>query len=116
MKHIKIDEQSKFFLVVILISLLLFNNGIYMFVPTAILYIILYNLQQPLKPAVFSLVVITHFMSIIAGVWLANYLEKDINYRSPSQADAIIASSIGLIFLVAPIYYFQNKKTSQTKD
>lgn len=115
MKHIKIDEQSKFFLVVILISLLLFNNGIYMFVPTAILYIILYNLQQPLKPAVFSLVVITHFMSIIAGVWLANYLEKDINYRSPSQADAIIASSIGLIFLVAPIYYFQNKIPEQTK-
>ncbi len=115
MKQIKIDEQSKFFFIVILISLLLFNNGVYMFLPTVVLYIVLYNLQQPLKPAVFSLVLITHFISIIAGVWLANYLEKEINYRSPSQASAIVASSIGLIFLIGPIIYFQNKVPAQTK-
>ena len=115
MKHIKIDEQSKFFLVVILLSLLLFDNGLYMFIPTAVLYFVLYNLQQPLKPAVFSLLVVQHFISIIAGVWLANYLDKDINYRSPSQATAIVASSFGLIFLMAPIYYFQKKIPVQTK-
>lgn len=116
MKHIKIDEQSKFFLVVILVSLLLFDNGLYMFIPAAALYFILYNLQQPNKPGVFSILTLQHFISIIATVWLANYLGKDINYRSPSQATAIVASSIGLVFLMAPIYYFQNKIPTQTKE
>ena len=115
MKHIKIDEQSKLFLIVILLSLLLFDNGLYMFIPTAVLFLVLYNLQQPLKPAVFSMLVITHFINIISGVWLANYLDKDINYRSPSQATAIVASSIGLIFLMAPVYYFQKKIPTQSK-
>jgi hypothetical protein len=116
MKHIKIDEQSKFFLIVILLSLLLFHNGWYMFLPLAVLFIILYNLQQPLKPAVFSLITIQHFINIIAGVWLCNYLDKDINYRSPSQATAIMATSIGLIFLMAPIFYFQKKIPNQTRS
>jgi len=115
MKYIKIDEQSKFFLIVILLSLLLFNNGLYMFIPTAALYFILYNLQQPNRPGVFSIISLQHFVNIIAAVWLANYLGKDINYRSPSQATAIVASSIGLVFLMAPIYYFQNKIPPQTK-
>ena len=96
-------------------SMLLFNNGIYLFVPLAILYIILYYLQQPFMPAVFSLVAIQHFVNITAGVWLANYLEKDINYRSLSSATAIIASAIGLIFLLAPVFYFQNKLPAQTR-
>jgi hypothetical protein len=115
MKHIKIDEQSKFFLVVILLSLLLFNNGLYLFLPALVLYFILYNFQQPNKPAVFSLVVVQHFFNISAAVWLANYLGRDVNYRSPSHATAIVASSIGLIFLMAPVYYFQNKIPAQTK-
>ena len=111
MTHIKIDEQSKFFLIVILMSMLLFNNGIYLFVPLAILYIILYYLQQPFMPAVFSLVAIQHFVNITAGVWLANYLEKDINYRSLSSATAIIASAIGLIFLLAPVFIENSPKS-----
>ncbi|WP_301922144.1 hypothetical protein [Ferruginibacter sp.] len=115
MKHIKIDEQSKFLLVVILLSMLLFNNGVYLFVPLAVFFIIFYNLQQPFKPAVFSLIVAQHFVNIVAAVWLANYLEKDVNYRSPSQATAIIACSIGLVFLMAPILYFQNKLSAQTR-
>ena len=115
MKHIKIDEQSKFLLVVILLSMLLFNNGVYLFVPLAVFFIIFYNLQQPFKPAVFSLIVAQHFVNIVAAVWLANYLEKDVNYRSPSQATAIIACSIGLVFLMAPILYFQNKLPAQTR-
>jgi hypothetical protein len=115
MKHIKIDEQSKFLLIVILFSLLLFNNGFYMFLPLAVLYIILYNLQQPYKPAVFSLIAAQHFINIIAGVWLCNYLGKDINYRSPSQSTAIIACSIGLVFLMLPVLYFQNKIPAQTR-
>ena len=114
-KHIKIDEQSKLFLIVILLSLLLFDNGLYMFIPTAVFFLVLYNLQQPLKPAVFSLIVIQHFINIIAAALLANYLDKDINYRSPSQGTAIIASSIGLIFLMLPVYYFQKKIPAQTK-
>ena len=109
MTHIKIDEQSKFLLIVILIGMLLFKNGVYLFLPLTILYIILYNLQQPFKPAVFSLIVIQHFINISAAVWLANYLDKDVNYRSPSHGTAIVACSVGLIFLMSPILYFQNK-------
>lgn len=115
MKHIKIDDQSKFLLIVILLSLLLFNNGIYMFLPMAALYVVLYYLQQPLKPAVFSIITVQHFLNIIAGVWLCNYLGRDINYRSPSQATAIVASSIGLIFLMGPVYYFQKKIPVQSR-
>ncbi len=115
MTHIKIDEQSKFLLIVILMSMLLYNNGIYLFATLAVLFIILYNLTQPFKPAVFSLIAVQHFINITAGVWLANYLEKDINYRSLSSATAIIACTIGLIFLMAPILYFQNKLPAQTR-
>ena len=96
-------------------SMLLFNNGIYLFIPLFVLYIILFNLQQPFKPAVFSLIAGYHFINIIAGVILCNYLEKDINYRSPSQSVAIIASSMGLFFLMAPVYYFQNKIPAQSR-
>ena len=115
MTHIKIDEQSKFLLIVILMSMLLFNNGLYLFVPLAILFIILYNLQEPFKPAVFSLIAIQHFVNITAAVWLANYLEKDVNYRSPSHGTAIVACSVGLIFLMAPMLYFQNKLPPQNR-
>ena len=115
MTHIKIDEQSKFLLIVVLMSMLLFNNGIYLFATLAVLFIILYNLTQPFKPAVFSLIAVQHFVNITAGVWLANYLEKDINYRSLSSATAIIAATIGLIFLMAPILYFQNKLPVQNR-
>lgn len=114
MKHIKIDEQSKFLLIAILFSVLFFNNGIYMFLPFAALYVILYYLQQPYRPGVFSVIASYHFVNIIAGVWLCSYLGKNINYRSPSQATAIVACSVGLVFLMWPLIYIQDKIPAQT--
>ena len=109
MKFIKIDEQSSFLLTAVLLGLLLFPNGFYLFLPVATIYLTLYLLQQPYKPAVFSLVAIQHFLQIIAGVWLCNYLGKDIDYNTFSRSTATIAACFGLLFLLAPILYFQSK-------
>ncbi len=114
MKRIKVDEQSSFLLGAICISLLIFNNGFYLFFPVFIIYILLYRLQQPYKPGIFSLIAIQHFLQIAAAVWLCNFLEKDINYNTPSRSTAVIASSIGLCFLLSPIIYYQNKIPPQT--
>lgn len=115
MKAIKVDEQSSFLLVVICLSLLLFNNGFYLFFPVLIIYLVLYLLQQPYKPGVFSLIAIQHFLQIAAAVWLCNFLDKDINYNTHSRSTAIIASSVGLCFLMAPIIYYHRKMPSQSR-
>ena len=113
--RIKIDEQSSFLLTAVCLSLLLFNNGFYLFFPVAIIYLLLYLLQQPYKPGVFSLIAIQHFLQIAAGVWLCNYLGLDIDYNTPSRSTAIIASSIGLCFLLAPIIYYHHDLPNQTR-
>jgi len=115
MKRIRIDEQSRFFLLVLCLGLLLFNNGIYLFFPVAVIYVLLYQLQQPYKPGVFTLIALQHFLQIAAGVWLCNYLGKDINYNTSSRATAIVASSIGLCFLLGPIVYYQGKIPAQSR-
>lgn len=114
MNRIKIDDFSFFFIYAIMLGSLLLHNGFYIFVPFLTLFVLLYNLQQPYKPGVFSLIVIQHFLQIAAGVWLCNYLEKDINYNTPSRSTAIIAACIGLVFLMLPVLYFQNKIPRQT--
>lgn len=114
LKRITIDQESQAFLLILLASLLLFNNGLYLLVPCAVLFYVLYNLQQPNKPGIFSVIALQHFMQIIAAVILCNYLGKDINYNTPSRSTAVVAASIGLIFLLAPVYYFQSKIPPQT--
>ena len=114
MKFIRIDEQSKFLLLVILLSLLLMNNGFYLFITVATVYVVVYLLQQPFKPAVFSLIALQHFLQIAAGVWLCNYLGKDIDYNTGSRSTAIVACCIGLVCLLAPVFYVQNKIPTQT--
>lgn len=115
MKRIRIDEQSQFFLLVFCLGLLLFNNGFYLFFPVAVIYVLLYQLQQPYKPGIFSLIAMQHFLQIAAGVWLCNYLGKDINYNTASRATAIVASSVGLCFLLGPIVYYQGKIPAQSR-
>lgn len=114
MKHIKIDEQSGLLLLAALFSLLLLENGMYLFFITAVVFLLLYMLQQPLKPAVFSLIVLQHFMQISAGVWLCIYLGKEMNYNTSSRTTATIVAVIGLAFLMAPIIYYQSKLPQQT--
>jgi hypothetical protein len=106
---VKIDELSSFFFVALSLILLLFNNGFYLFFPAFILYLLFFLVQKPLRPGVFMLIVFQHFLQISAGVWLANYLGKELNFNTPSRSDSIIASTIGLCFLMMPSIYFQNK-------
>lgn len=114
-KKIKIDEQSSFLLIALCLSLLIFDNGFYLFIPVLIIYLLLYLLQQPYTPGVFSLIALQHFLQIAAAVWLCNFLGKDIDYNTASRSTATIASSIGLCFLLAPIIYYQNKIPPQTR-
>jgi hypothetical protein len=115
-KRIKIDEQSSFLLAALCMSLLIFDNGFYLFFPVVVIYLLIYLLQQPYKPGVFSLIAMQHFMQIAAAVWLCNFLGKDINYNTPSRSTAVIASSIGLCFLLAPIIYYQSKIPNQSRN
>ena len=106
---IKFDEGAKGFLMVLLIAQFFFTNGIILICGMAIFFILMYHLQQPYKPSVFSIMLFYHFIQISAGVWLSNYLNEDINFRSPSTIYATIAAYIGLLFLFLPIIYYQNK-------
>ncbi|MEQ1553448.1 MAG: hypothetical protein ABL929_04665 [Ferruginibacter sp.] len=104
-----LDEGTKGFLILLLISQLFFTNGLILFVGLALFYILFYNLQQPLKPSVFTITLIYHFLQISAGVWQSNNLGNDINYRSDSTDYAILSSYVGLLFIFLPIIYYQNK-------
>ena len=103
------DEGTKGFLLLVLISQLFFTNGIILFVGMIIFFMLINVLQQPYKPSVFTIMLFYHFLQISAGIWESNYLNQDINYRSPSSEYATIASYIGLLFLFLPIVYYQNK-------
>ena len=107
--RIYFDDATRDFLMLVLISQLFFTNGILLFIGMIIFFILISLLQQPYKPSVFTIMLFYHFLQISAGIWESNYLNKDINYRSPSTEYAIIASYIGLLFLFLPIAYFQNK-------
>ena len=107
--RIYLDEGSKGFLLLLLISQLFFTNGIILFGGLVIFFLLLNVLHQPFKPSVFTIIFFYHFLQISAGIWESNYLNEDINYRSPSTQNATIAAYIGLLFLFLPIVYYQNK-------
>ena len=113
-EKIKIDDISVFFICTLLFSTLLMNNGYYVFFPLLGLLILLYLIQQPFKPAIFSLLCIQHYLQIASAVWLCNYLDKEINYNTPFRSTATIASLIGLFSLMLPVLYFQNKIPKQS--
>lgn len=106
---INFDDGAKGFLIVLLLAQFFFTNGIVLMCGMAVFFILMYNLQQPYKPSVFTIMLFYHFIQISAGVWLSNYLNEDINYRSSSTLNAIVAAYIGLLFLFLPIIYYQNK-------
>ena len=106
---IKLDELSIFFIIILVIVQNLFSNGLYLFVCYASGIFLFNRLSQPYKPGVFTVIALNHLLQIVAGVWLANFLDKDINYRSYNTGYATLLSITGLIFLVAPIIYQQDK-------
>jgi hypothetical protein len=103
------DDAARSLLLLILISQFFFTNGVLLFAGMAIFFVLISNIQQPYKPAVFTIMLIYHFVQISASIWQSNYLGKDINYRSDNTEYAIIVSYIGLLFLFLPIIYYQNK-------
>lgn len=103
------DDGSKILLILILFSQLLLTDGYLLFGGTLVFFYLFYNIQQPLKPSVFSIILIYHFIQISASVWQSNSLGKNINYRSPNTETAIIASYVGLLAIFIPVIYFQNK-------
>ncbi len=107
--RISFDGSAQAFLIMIFFGQLLFNNGIYLFAAAFFFWIIFINLQQPLKPSVFTLIFIYHYIQIAAGIWLSNYLGSPIDFRSPSAGDATIFAFIGLFVMMLPIIYYQNK-------
>lgn len=108
-KRIEIDQESVVVFIALLAFQLVLPNGVYLFAAIAVVYLLCYNLQQPLKPGVFTLIALNHFLQIIAGVWQANYLDKDINFRAAFTDRATIASLIGLMCMLLPVYYYQSK-------
>lgn len=115
-RKIYFDDGAKVFLLLFLIAQLFLNNGIYLFFGAICFALILYNLQQPNKPAVFTIIFLYHFLQVSAGVWLSNYLDKDINYRSEHSGTAILAGYTGLLVLFSPIIFYQNKIASISLD
>ena len=108
-RKIFFDDGAKGVLLLLLISQLFFTNGILLFAGMVVFFILISNIQQPFKPSVFTIMLLYHFLQISAGIWYSNYLEKDIDFRSPSTTYATIASYAGLLFLFLPIIYYQNK-------
>jgi len=103
------DDNTKGFLLLLLISQLFFTNGIILFVGMVIFFFLIGAIQQPYKPSVFTIMLFYHFLQISAGIWESNYLNEDINYRSPSLLYATVAAYIGLLALFLPIAYYQSK-------
>jgi hypothetical protein len=108
-KAIQLDDGSKSFLLLFLIAQLFFTNGVLLFLGGIVFATIFYYLQQPLKPSVFTVVFVYHFIQVAASVWLSNWNNVDIDFRSPSTTRAIIASYAGLFCVFVPIILYQNK-------
>lgn len=89
-------------------SQLFLLNGVYLLIGFLLLFFVFFKIQQPLKPSVFTILFIYHLLQIIAGVWLSNFLDKDIDYRSEFLGTATIYSYAGLFCLMLPIMIFQN--------
>lgn len=113
---IRFDDAGQNFMVFFMLIQLLLFNGIYLFFGALIFGSVLINLQRPYKPSVFSMLFIYHFIQISAGIWLSNYLGFDINYRSENSGLAIFLSYIGLVVLMIPVIYYNNKIPDFTVD
>lgn len=108
-KKIGLDDESKILFFLLLIGQFYFQNGWYLFIGFCALYFLIYKVQQPYKPSIFTILLFFHFLQIISGVLLSNYLGKDINFRSEALGDATLYSCLGLVALFVFIIYFQNK-------
>src|SRR5215212_4394366 len=108
-RHIYFADVAKGFLLLLLIAQLFLNSGIYLFAGGLCLALVIPRLQVPHKPSVFTILFLYHFIQVSAGIWLTNYLGKDIDYRSPHAGIAILCCYAGLFALFYPVIYYHNK-------
>lgn len=107
--RILFDDSSKYFLLLLLLMQFIFTDGYLLFGGMLIFFFIFYNIQQPYKPSIFTIILIYHFIQISAAVWQSNSLGLDVNYRSPNNSTAITVSFLGLLAIFLPIIFYQNK-------
>jgi hypothetical protein len=50
-----------------------------------------------------------HLIQITSGVWLSNYLGKDINFRAEFLGQATLFSYLGLVVLLLPVYFVHRR-------
>lgn len=108
-KFIKIDEQTRVGLIAVALCQFFLPNAVYLFACFAVFIILFFYVQQMYKPGVFSVILVQHFLQVVAGVWLANNLGKEINFRSQNVTTATIASLVGIVVLFLPIVNVQKK-------
>ena len=104
-----IEYDSIIFASIVILSEFLFNNSIYLILGSLLYALIIFKIQIPYKPSIFSLLFTFHFIQIISGVLLSNYLGKDINFRSEYLDRATLISYLGLLILFVPLIYYQKK-------
>lgn len=105
---IKLDSISYFFLFGLVLSMLIFANGFYLFACLITLVLLFFQVQRPFQTGAFTLILFQHVVQIIASVFQVNYLGKDINGLSPENSTAIMLSLIGVTTLFIPILYVHN--------
>ena len=115
-RPIELDDSSSIFILVIVLSMLMLPNGFYLLASFATLILMFFRIQSPYGTGIFSIILLQHSIQIFATVLQANYLNNDINYRSPSSGIAVILSLFGLIALFIPVIYFKNKLPQITRQ
>jgi len=116
MKLIKVDAISVFFIVCIIFAQLFFANGIYLFICLTTLAVLFTLVQQVYKPGILAFILLYHILQVIAGVWLVNYIGKEIDDKTAETSTATILSVIGITALFIPLIYAQKKLPNVTFD
>jgi len=108
-KRVYFDNDAQGLLLLLGLSLLFFNNALYLALGMLLFGYIIYRLQIPYKPSIFTIVFLYHFIQVSAWVWMVNYMGVDINFKSPHSGLAVLLAYLGLIVLLGPVIYFNDK-------
>ena len=92
-----------------MLSQLFFSNAIYLTIGALVFGFMISRLQIPYKPSIFTIIFLYHFVQISAWVWMVNYMGVDINFKSPHSGLAVLLAYLGLIVLLGPVIYFNDK-------
>jgi len=108
-RRIYFDSGAQGLLLLLMLSQLFFNNAIYLTIGALVFGFMINRLQIPYKPSIFTIIFLYHFVQISAWVWMVNYMGVDINFKSPHSGLAVLLAYLGLIVLLGPVIYFNDK-------